>query len=168
MSALPAMMQSAAVGMQLGTGIGGLIQSKRESKMLRAMGRGEADLARRRGRKVAGKQRAAYGKAGVRLGVGTPLEVLAETAWMTELNALREQFRFDTAAHRRRQQGRMGLMQSILGALGSARQISLPGGGGGGGSSSTRAPSSATLKPGMRGPSSQSSSEGIFGGQVNL
>ena len=70
---------------------------KKQSRELQRQGQIEADLERRRGRALAGSQRAAFAKSGVEV-TGTSLDVLGQTFQDAELNALRSQFGFQNRA----------------------------------------------------------------------
>jgi hypothetical protein len=101
---------------QMAGGIGGFVQAGKEAKLYEEIARAEANLRRREGRERAGEQVAAYGKAGVRTDVGTPLRKVAQTIADAELEALRERFRGDVAAYQTRIRGQSLLTQSMLGA----------------------------------------------------
>ena len=70
----------------------------------------------RKGRRIAGKQRAAFGKSGVKIDEGTPLDVLAQTAADAELNAIRSALVFERQADNLRSVGKIQLTRGILGA----------------------------------------------------
>ncbi len=109
--------QLASAGAQVGSGISAQGAARSDARTLRDIGRLSAEDVRRRGKRIKGAQRAAFGAAGVDPSSGTPLEVLTATAEEIELEALREQFRFDTAAHQLRREGGEALTRSILGAI---------------------------------------------------
>ena len=108
--------QLLSAGAQVGTGISALGHARADARTLKDIGRISAADVRRQGQRVVGAQRAAYGAAGVDPGFGTPLEVMRNTAEEIELEALREKFRFDSAAYQVKREGQEALTRSILGA----------------------------------------------------
>lgn len=70
----------------------------------------------RKGRRLAGKQRAAFAKGGVEIDEGTPLDVLAQTAADAETDALRAALAFEQEADDLRSMGKVALTSGILGA----------------------------------------------------
>ena len=88
---------------------------------------------RRRGKKLISKQVVGFAKAGVELASGTPVEVFAETASDTELEALTmvhsgvlQQFGFETTASNKEQEGKDALLSGFIDA-GSKMIPSMPG-----------------------------------------
>ena len=131
--------------------LGGILQQrslKAESKALReaaATAEEQAELARdlerRRGRELEGQQVAAFAAGGVRVDTGTPLDILAENLFNTEVNAARAAFGFEQQAesfaeraadakHAAKTAVLMGILGGASSALGGVSGI---GGGGGGG-----------------------------------
>ena len=108
--------QLASAGVQVGAGFSARSGARSDARTLRDIGRISAEDVRRSGARVKGAQLAAFGAAGVDPGSGTPLEVLRNTAEEVELEALREKFKFDSAAHQLRREGDVALTRSILGA----------------------------------------------------
>jgi hypothetical protein len=94
----------------------------------------EGDQIRREGRKVAGQQAASIAASGVSMASGSPLDILTETAELSERdamvaenNAKRAAYGYRTAATDSRSQGAMarragtfGAGATILGSAGSA------------------------------------------------
>ena len=109
--------QLLSAGAQVGTGISARAGARADARTLRDIGRISAADVRRQGQRLIGAQRAAYGAAGVDPGRGTPLEVMRDTAEEIELEALREKFRFDSAAYQVRREGDEALTRSILGGV---------------------------------------------------
>jgi len=109
--------QLASAGGQIGAGFSASAGARADARTLRDIGRLSAESVRRKGAQVAGAQVAGYGAAGVDPGSGTPLEVARATAEEIELEALRERFRFDSAAAQVRREGNMALTRSILGSM---------------------------------------------------
>lgn len=103
-------------GAQIGTGV--IAQSAANQEAKRA--EEAAKLVRadelRKGKILAGKQRAAFGKSGVAINVGTPLDVLAQTAMDAETNAVRAALFFERQAENLRSAGKIALTKGILGA----------------------------------------------------
>ncbi len=109
----------------------------------------EESIMRREAGRLTGRQRTAFAASGVRLGVGSPLDVLADTAATTEFNALtiraggeREAFGarvqaagFRASAGNLARQGRLGAARSLLSGASSvasgASQFGQAGGFGG-------------------------------------
>ena len=108
--------QIGTAGAQIGTGIAGSVAAGKQASRARRAGKLESELERRKGRRLAGKQRAAFAKSGVLITEGTPLDVLAQTAADTELNALRAAFGFEQQAEDFESTGRGLLTKGILGA----------------------------------------------------
>jgi hypothetical protein len=109
--------QLTSAGGQIATGVTARSGARGDARTLRDIGRVSAQDVRREGERIKSSQRAAFGAAGVDPGSGTPLEVLRATAAEVELDALREQFRFETAAHQVEREGNEALTRSILGAV---------------------------------------------------
>jgi hypothetical protein len=89
----------------VGSGVTGLVTARRNASALEEAGeiiRGES---LRESARLLGAQRAAFAKAGVDVGSGTPLDVLAETAEQEALSALRLKYGYDQAAYTERQAG---------------------------------------------------------------
>lgn len=94
----------------------------------------EGDRIRREGRKVAGQQAAATAASGISMASGSPLDILTETAELSERdamvaenNAKRQAYGYRTAATDSRSQGAMarragtfGAGATVLGSAGSA------------------------------------------------
>jgi len=106
-------------GAQIGLGAAAKKSSGRQAQLAREAGAEEARLERVKGRKIAAKQRVAFAKSGVLIDEGTPLDVLAQTAADTELNALRAAFGFDQDADRIESAGNLALTEGLLGAGGT-------------------------------------------------
>ena len=103
-------------GTQIGTGISAQSAAKGQAREARALAAQAADDERRKGRRLAGSQRAAFGKSGVKIDEGTPLDVLAQTAADAETNALRAAFFFEQQAADFKSIGKTALTRGILGA----------------------------------------------------
>ncbi len=106
----------AQAGSQIGTGVIARSAARDQAKIAEAAGRAARADELRKGRRLAGKQRAAFAKAGVKIDEGTPLDVLAQTAADAELNAIRAQFGFEQQADNLRSAGKIQLTRGILGA----------------------------------------------------
>lgn len=113
---LTALGSLAQAGTQIGTGISARSAARDQAREARARGAAEAALERRKGRRLAGKQRALFAKGGVLVSEGTPLDVLAQTAADAEENALRAAFGFEQRAEDFESVGRQVLTRGILGA----------------------------------------------------
>lgn len=111
-------------GSQIGTGIATNITARDLAKRAQKQAAEAREDERRKGRAIAGAQRAGFAKAGVEVSAGTPLDVLAKTHRDTETNALRAAFAHEQRAADLKSMGRSALTQSIAGAattiLGSA------------------------------------------------
>ncbi len=112
----------AGAGAQIGTGISAGKAADRQAKEARRRGALVAEDERRKGRRLAGKQRAAFAKGGVTQS-GTVLDVLAQTAADSEINALRAALGFEqqadafnTQATSLRTAGVLGAGKTLLGA----------------------------------------------------
>lgn len=116
-------MQAASAGMQVAGGVQAAKYARESARATEGIGEIEADRIRREGRKLMGRQRAAYARAGVAIGTGTPLQVLMDTAETIELDALRAKYGADVEAQRTRTEGRIVRSQSIMGALGTGGQM---------------------------------------------
>ena len=79
----------ASAAMSIGGGITSQQAGKAQAKALRRTGEAEADDIRRRTRRLAATQRAAFGASGVDPNVGSPIDVLGDTIAEGELAALR-------------------------------------------------------------------------------
>ena len=110
-------MSAISAGSQVGAGVSEQRQARADARGLEKIGEIEAEQARKRGRRLAGRQRAQYAKAGVDVALGTPLEVLGETAFETELDALRRKWGYDEAADRRKREGKKALTSGIFGGI---------------------------------------------------
>lgn len=86
--------------------------------LLRASGVIAADEARQQGRDIIGRQLSARAASGVDVHSGSSAQIAARDAARAELNALRQKFRFDAAAHRLETSG------TIAAARGSGRAFS--------------------------------------------
>jgi len=103
-------------GAQIGTGIaasGAASSRAREARRRAAL---VAEDERRKGRRLAGRQRAGFAKGGVKIDRGTPLDVLAQTAADSELNALRAALAFEQQAEDFESVGRTARTRGLLGA----------------------------------------------------
>ena len=92
------------------------------ASMIHAAGLQEAEEVRRQGRRIGGQQAVGYGKAGVRLDKGTPVQVMAETAARAELAAMRTQFAYDLRAwevQAAANRGAAGIASSVLMSIAS-------------------------------------------------
>ena len=106
----------AQAGTQIGTGVaayGAAKDQARQARLYAAMAK-QDEL--RKGRALAGKQRALYGKAGVEIDEGTPLDVLAQTSADAETNAIRAALFYENQADQLKATGKIALTQGILGA----------------------------------------------------
>lgn len=74
---------------------------------------------RAEGRKLGGRQVAAYSKAGVRTDKGSALEVMGSTAAQVEVEALRTMFEFEKKIFEARTMSTMSMVSSIMMAGGS-------------------------------------------------
>jgi len=106
-------------GAQIGTGVAARDAARGQAREARRRGAVVAEDERRKGRRLAGKQRALFAKGGVEIDEGTPLDVLAQTAADAELNALRAAFSFEQQAEDFKSAGRVALTQGLLGAGGT-------------------------------------------------
>jgi len=118
----------AQAGGQIGTGVMTRSAARDQASVAKARGVIVAEDERRKGRRLAGKQRAAYAKAGVKIDEGTPLDVLAQTAADAELNAIRAALGFEQQADDFKSYGKTALMRGILGSgatiLGGSKSFS--------------------------------------------
>jgi hypothetical protein len=114
--ALKAASALATAGTQLGTGLAAGKAANDQARIAEVRARQAAEDERRKGRRLAGKQRAAFGKAGVEIDEGTPLDVLAMTAADAETNAIRAALAFEQQADSLRSAGKVARTQGILGA----------------------------------------------------
>jgi hypothetical protein len=103
-------------GAQIGMGVAAQSAAKRQARIARLRGVEAAADERRKGRRLKGKQRAAFAAAGVEVDEGTPLDVIAQTAADAETNALRAALAFEQRAEDLESAGRIALTQGILGA----------------------------------------------------
>jgi len=103
-------------GAQIGTGVAARDATKAQARESRRRGAIAAEDERRKGRRLAGAQRAGFAKGGVRIDTGTPLDVLAQTAADSELNALRAAFAFEQDAENFESAGRTAFTKGIFGA----------------------------------------------------
>jgi len=106
----------AGAGTQIGTGIQAQSAAKAQARKAEEAGRIAHADELRKGRRLAGKQRAAFAKSGVEIDEGTPLDVLAQTAADAETNAIRAAFAFEQQADDLRSMGKIALTKGILGA----------------------------------------------------
>jgi hypothetical protein len=106
----------AQAGSQIGTGIQARKAANQQSELSTRAAQAAREDELRKGRRLAGKQRAAFGKSGVKIDEGTPLDVLAQTAADAELNAIRAAFEFEQQADNFRSAGKIQLTRGILGA----------------------------------------------------
>ena len=109
----------AQAGAQIGTGAAAQSAAKSQARAARRQAAIAAEDERRKGRRLAGKQRAGFAKGGVLIDEGTPLDVLAQTASDAETNALRAAFALEQQADDFESAGRVALTQGILGAGGT-------------------------------------------------
>lgn len=103
-------------GVQIHSGVSARSAAKDQARLARSRAAIASEDERRKGRRLSGKQRAAFAKAGVKIDEGTPLDVLAETAANAELDALRAAFSFEQQAEDFESMGKVALTQGILGA----------------------------------------------------
>lgn len=104
-------------------GIAGMVYHKKVlAPTLKKLAREEAKEVRRAGRIVGGRQMAGYAKAGVRTDVGTPVQVMAETAARTELAALRAAFSYKQRIYESKTSATFALVTSLLMMGGSLAQ----------------------------------------------
>lgn len=105
----------AQAGGQIGTGILANQAAREQAGISTRAAKAAREDELRKGRRLAGSQRAAFAKAGVKL-TGTPLDVLAQTAANAELNAIRAALAFEQDAANLRSAGKIALTKGILGA----------------------------------------------------
>jgi hypothetical protein len=98
--------------------------AQEEAKTLEEIGALEGAERRRMGEKLRGAQRAAYAKGGVEIS-GTPLDVMAETAATEELDALRLEYGYKSAAWAKRLQGKQAMVSAIFQSSSSIGQTIL-------------------------------------------
>ena len=115
-STITALASLAQAGAQIGTGVAARSAAKDQSREARRRAAIVAEDERRKGRRLAGRQRAAFAKGGVKIDEGTPLDVLAQTAADAELNALRAALSFEQQAEDFKSAGKVALTQGLLGA----------------------------------------------------
>ena len=106
----------AQAGSQIGTGIAARSEANRQAGISDRAAKLAREDELRKGRRLAGKQRAQFAKGGVRIDEGTPLDVLAQTAADAELNAIRAAFALEQEADNFRSIGKTALTKGILGA----------------------------------------------------
>lgn len=106
----------AQAGAQIGTGFAADSAAEKQAREARLRGAQAAEDERRKGRRLAGTQRAMFAKSGVEIDSGAPLEVLAQTAADAETNALRAAFLFEQQAEDLKSVGKTALTKGILGA----------------------------------------------------
>ena len=87
-----------SAGSGIGAGIAGMAIANQNAKQLRQAGAMAESDSLRESARLLGSQRAAYAKAGVDVGSGTPLDVLASTAEQETLRAMRARYGYRTAA----------------------------------------------------------------------
>lgn len=111
-------------------------QNRLQAKDVRYIGGLNSDMARRQGKAIAGSQRAAVAANGLDITSGTPSDILADTAKLTELdartienNAMRQAWGLDAEAAQMdyqaavaKKNAKLGLFGSILGMASSAGQ----------------------------------------------
>lgn len=112
-TALAIMAQAAA---QIEAGAATRSAAKGQARIARARAVEVAEDERRKGRRLSGKQRAAFAKSGVLIGEGTPIDVMAQTAADAETNALRAAIVFEQQASDFESAGSAAFTQGILGA----------------------------------------------------
>lgn len=95
-------------------GISSQVSATKQAESLREAGALAGRQRRRGGRRLAGRQRVAFAKGGVRR-TGSVLDVAADTRRSEELAALREEFRFTSAAFETEQRGLQQLAAGLLG-----------------------------------------------------
>ncbi len=117
--AFAALATLAQAGAQIGTGISAKNAADDQARIARALAVQAAEDELRKGRRLAGTQRAAFAKGGVLIDEGTPLDVLAQTAADAETNALRAAFAFEQQAEDLESKGKVAKTQGILGAAGT-------------------------------------------------
>ncbi len=141
----------AQAGTQIGAGVAAQSAAKRQARTARLRGAEAAEDERRKGKRLKGKQRAAFAAAGVEINEGTPLDVIAQTAADAETNALRAALAFEQQAEDLESAGRIAAMQGILGAgstiLGGAGTIANLGGIGSRGGRTTPIPAGSVRAP---------------------
>ena len=101
--------RTGAAALSMIGGKAALTLAGQSADLLRTSGRFAADDARQQGRQVIGAQISARAASGVDVNKGSAAEIAARDAATVELNALREKFRFDAAAHRLEQTGTVAL-----------------------------------------------------------
>lgn len=106
----------AQAGAQISAGVATQSAAKRQARIARVRGAEVAEDERRKGRRLRGKQRAAFAKSGVLISEGTPLDVLAQTAADAETNALRAAIAFEQQAEDFASAGNAAFIQGALGA----------------------------------------------------
>ena len=106
----------AQAGAQLGTGFAADNAAKDQARLARVRAAQVAEDERRKGRRLAGKQRASFAKGGVKIDEGTPLDVLAQTAADAETNAIRAALGFEQQAADLISAGKVAKTKGILGA----------------------------------------------------
>jgi hypothetical protein len=106
----------AQAGVQIGAGLSAGGAAKDQARLARARAAMAAEDERRKGRRLAGKQRAALGKAGVEVDEGTSLDILAQTAADAETNAIRAALSFEQQAAELESAGKVARTRGILGA----------------------------------------------------
>jgi len=82
-----------------------MVQANTNRQMLKDEQRAAVDDSLRESARLMGAQRAAYAKSGVDVGSGTPLDVLAETAAESELEALRVRYGYKAARQNQKTAG---------------------------------------------------------------
>ena len=103
-------------GTQIGAGFAAEGTAKDQARVARIRAARVAEDERRKGRRLAGQQRAAFGKSGVVIDEGTPLDVLAQTAADAETNAIRAALSFEQQAKDLESAGKVARTRGILGA----------------------------------------------------
>lgn len=106
----------AQAGGQIGTGVLARSAANQQASLSDRAAKAAREDELRKGRRLAGKQRAQFAKGGVRIDEGTPLDVLAQTAADAELNAIRAAFAHEQDAKNFRSVGKIQFTRAILGA----------------------------------------------------
>lgn len=114
MDAIQMLLEALSAASRVGSGITGIVTANRNARALEEAGQIAQGESLRESARLLGAQRAAYAKAGVDVGSGTPLDVLAETAEQEALSALRIKYSYDSAAYNERQYGVASLTRELF------------------------------------------------------
>ena len=95
-------------------GIIGIIQAKKDAKTIRQRSKAARAEIQEETANILGAQRARFGKAGVSINVGTPVDVMLKTAEDQKLKELRVDWLADTEAQQLKAKAAASLASSVI------------------------------------------------------